>query len=135
MRPREWMRVVPGERRDRAGLVGRDLVDDAVERERLVAEQERAAGDRRDQRDLVAVGEHAVALGILLVDRVEEADGLVAEVERGPDVGDRRSVDLALATSPRARAGRRRGGRARSRPDRQEVAASRSGRRTGRGSP
>ena len=48
-----------GERRDRARLVVAHLVDDALERERLVAEQERAAGDGRDQRDLVAVGERA----------------------------------------------------------------------------
>jgi hypothetical protein len=84
-----------GERRDRAGLVGAHLVDDAVERERLLAEQERAARHGRDQRDLVAVGERAVARRVLLVDRVEEAVGLVAQVERGPDVGARRGVDVA----------------------------------------
>ena len=44
------------ERRDRAGLVRCDLVDDGFEPRGTVAEEERASGDRRDQRDLVPVG-------------------------------------------------------------------------------
>ena len=73
-----------------------NLVDDPVERERLVAEQERSAGDGRDQRDLVTVGERPVAGRVFLVDRVEQPVRLVAEAERGPDLGDGRGVDLAL---------------------------------------
>ena len=72
------------------------LVDDPVERERLVAEQERAARDGRDHRDLVAVGELPLARGVLLVDRVEKPVRLVAEPQGRPHVGDRRSLDLAL---------------------------------------
>ena len=64
----------------------------ALERERRVGEDERAAGDGRDQRHLVAVGEQRVPLGVLAVDRVDEPGGLVAEPERGPDVVDRRAV-------------------------------------------
>ena len=37
--------------------LGRDLVDDGVERDGLLGEDERAARDGRDQRDHVAVGE------------------------------------------------------------------------------
>ena len=45
---------------------------------------------------------------VLLVHRVEQPVGLVAEVERGPDVGDARPPRSRAATSPPARAGRRR---------------------------
>ena len=61
MRPRDWMRVVPVNVAIAPASLVAHLVDDAVERERLLAEQERAARDRRDQRDLVAVGERALA--------------------------------------------------------------------------
>jgi len=87
------------EGRDRAGLLVADLVDDAVEREWVVAEQERAAGDGRDQRDLVPVGERAVGCRVFLVHRVQQAGGLVAELERAPYIRDRRCVDLALGPS------------------------------------
>ena len=71
--------------------------DDLVERERLLGQDERAARDRRDQRDDVALGELVVARGVLAVDRVEQSLRLVAEIERRPDVGDvRDAVDLAL---------------------------------------
>jgi len=85
-----------GERRDRACLFVAHLVDDAVERERFVAEEERAAGDRRDQRHLVAVRQCAVGCRVLLVDRVQQPRRLVTELERAPHVRDRRRVDLAL---------------------------------------
>src|SRR3954462_10520540 len=62
-----------GERRDRAGLLARDLLDDGVERDRLLRQDERAAGDGRDERDDVAVGERRVLLGVLLVHGVEQA--------------------------------------------------------------
>ena len=85
------------ERRDRAGLVRCDLVDDGFEREGLVAEEERAAGDRRDQRDLVPVGQLVAALDVRLVHGVDEPARLVAEVERRPHVVDARDVfDVAL---------------------------------------
>ena len=43
---------------------------------------------------------------VLLVDRVEQALGLVAEVERGPHVGDARRLDLPLRPArPLAQAG------------------------------
>ena len=47
---------------------------------------------------------------VLLVDRVEQAARLVAEVERGPHVGDAWPPRSPAATSRRARAGRRTGG-------------------------
>ena len=72
----------------RAGALVGDLGDDGLERERLLGQPEGAAGDGRDQRDLVAVGELPLALGVLAVDGVEQARRLVAEPERGPHVGD-----------------------------------------------
>ena len=69
--------------------------DDGVERDGLLGEDERAARDRRDQRDHVAVGELVLGGRVLLVDRVEQARGLVAELELAPDVGDAVGVDLA----------------------------------------
>src|SRR5262249_44004580 len=95
-----------GERRDRAGLVVSHLVDDAVERKRLLAQQERAAGDGRDEGDLVTVGERGIARGVLLVDRVQQAVRLVTEAERVPDLADGGRVDLALRPArPLAQAG------------------------------
>src|SRR2546429_2806079 len=85
----------PDEGRDRSGLGTLDLRDHGVHVERLLAEPDRAARDRRDQRHLVAVAERPVAVGVLLVDGVEEAGRLVAEAEGGPDLGDRRRLDLA----------------------------------------
>src|SRR4051812_31727945 len=85
-----------GEGGDRARAGVSHLVDGPVERERLVAEEERATGDGRDQRDLVAVCKLPVAGGVLLVDRVEKPLRLVAEVEGGPDVGDGGGLDLTL---------------------------------------
>src|SRR5581483_2880369 len=86
----------PRERRDRAGLARCDLVDDAIERHVLVGEQERTARDRGDQRHGVAVREHGLLRGVLLVDGVEQSVGLVAELERLPHVCDRVGVDLLL---------------------------------------
>ena len=45
--------------------LGRDLGDDAVERDGLLGEDERAAGDRRDQRDDVAVRELVLGRRVL----------------------------------------------------------------------
>ncbi len=71
--------------------------DDRGEVERLGGDAEGAAGHRRDERDLVAVGERPVAVGVLLVHRVEQPRRLVAELKRGPNVSDARNpVDLAL---------------------------------------
>ena len=65
----------------------------AFERERLVAQPKgSAAGDRRDDGHLVAVGELAVRLRVFPVDGVEKTGRLVAEPERGPDVRD--SLDI-----------------------------------------
>src|SRR5581483_770490 len=85
-----------GERRDRAGLAARDFADDVVERDLRVRQQERAAGDGRDERNGVAVRERGVARRVLAVDGVQQPVGLVAEVELAPDVADRRSLDLLL---------------------------------------
>ena len=60
-RSRERLRVVPVNVAIAPARVVAHLVDGPVERERLVAEQERAARDGRDQRDLVAVGELPLA--------------------------------------------------------------------------
>ena len=48
------------------GLVRAHLVDDGVEGERLLAQPERAAADRRDQRHLVAVRELVLPLAYSL---------------------------------------------------------------------
>jgi len=56
----------------------------------------KAPPDGRDQRDLVAVPQLALAVGVLAVDRVEQTAGLLAQPERGPDVGDGRSLELSL---------------------------------------
>jgi len=77
-----------GERRDRAGRGRGDLLDDVGERQRLVRDAERTTRDRRDQRDLVAVLERAISLGVRPVDGVEQSLRLVSEAERGPDVSD-----------------------------------------------
>ena len=61
---------------------------DALDVERLRGEDEGAARYRRDDRDLVAVGERSVASDVLAVDRVEQPAGLVAEAEPSPHVGD-----------------------------------------------
>ena len=100
------------EDRGAARLLVRDLRDDRRYVERLLAEPERPAGDGRDQRHLVAVGELPVGRGVLAVHGVEQARRLVAELERCPDVRqpDRRRRGRA-PTSPRARAGRRRDAR------------------------
>ena len=74
------------------------LRDGRVERERLVRHDERAARDGRDQRDLVAVRELAVALGVLPVDRVEQAVRLLAEPECGPESA-RSATPLGAARS------------------------------------
>ena len=101
----------PGEGRDRTRVVGAHLVDDAVEGERFVAEQERATGDRRDQRHLVAVRERrARARRTRGSPRraVRPARRRGRARARRPRRSQRRS---RVATSPRARAGRRRGAR------------------------
>src|SRR5205823_3689424 len=80
------------ERRDGAGALVGDLLDDRLEREPLFGDAERAARDGRDQRHLVAVGELLLALGIPAVDRVEQPVRLVAEPERGPDLAHPRDA-------------------------------------------
>ena len=86
------------ERRDRARLVAGDFPHGCVDRERLAGQLEVSAGDGRDQRDLVAVGERGLGVRVALVDRVEQARRLVAELERRPDVGDAGAVgELELA--------------------------------------
>ena len=97
MRPRECTRVVPMNVATAPASSGRDLLDDGLERQRLLAQQEGAARDGRDQRHLVAVRELVVALDVRLVQRVQQSRRLVAEVERSPDVTDPRdAVDVAL---------------------------------------
>src|SRR6266511_1313915 len=88
------------ERGDRARPLIRHLGDHSVEVERRLGEEEGTAGHRRNQRDLVALGELSLARGVLTVDGIEQPGGLVAERERGPDVGDARAfgqVELALS--------------------------------------
>src|SRR5581483_4650613 len=46
--------------------------------------------------DLVAVGERRLAVGVALVDGVQEPFGLVPEAELRPDVRDPRGVQLAF---------------------------------------
>ena len=70
----------------------------------VVREQEVTAGDRRDQRDLVAVGEARVGSGIALVERIEQTRRLGSEVERRPDVRDRRAVGELEGATTGARA-------------------------------
>src|SRR6266851_1995263 len=87
-----------GERCDCAGLLRAHLVDDRIEGERFRGEPEGAARDGWDQGDFVAVGEWVISVGVLLVHRIEQAFGLVAELERGPDIADPiHSPHLALA--------------------------------------
>src|SRR5690349_20327623 len=57
----------PDERRDRPGFLSGDLGDDRVERQRLLAEEKVPTAHGRDQRDLVAVAQLAVAPRVLLV--------------------------------------------------------------------
>ena len=80
------------ERRDRAGRVVSYLGDGGVDRQGIGREPEVAAGDRRDDRDLVPGLERLGSLDVCPITRVEEPGGLGAEVERGPDVTDRRAV-------------------------------------------
>ena len=81
-----------------------DRAHRGVERERLVREQEVTTGDGRDQRDLVAVGEARVGSGIALVERIEQTRRLGSEVERRPDVRDRRAVGELEGATTGARA-------------------------------
>src|SRR5262249_23929238 len=84
------------ERRHRAGLARRGLLDDRLQRERLLAEQERPARDRRNERDLVTVRELVVAVDVPHVHGVEEAGRLRAQAERLPDGVDApHAVELA----------------------------------------
>src|SRR5207342_1347089 len=73
---------------DRPGPLVRHLREKGVERDRIVCETEAAAGHRRDERYLVAVGERTARIGVVPVDGVEEPLRLRAEAERRPDVGD-----------------------------------------------
>ena len=91
----------PDERRDRAGLLGRDLLDDHLHGQRLLAQHERAPGDRRNQRHLVAVAELAVARDVHLVHGIQQPRRLVAQPERGPDVRD--ALDAVELTRREAR--------------------------------
>ena len=68
MRPRDWTRVVPM---------------------KVAIPPARGSVTSR-------IGECGVAVGVALVHRVEHPLGLLAESERGPDVGDRRRVDRGL---------------------------------------
>ena len=86
------------ERGDGAGLLGRNLLDDRIEGEGLLGEDERPAGDRRNQRDDVAVGKSPVDRRVFLVDGVEQPLGLIAEVELAPHLAD--AVCLQLARRP-----------------------------------
>jgi len=85
------------ERRDRTCFGRCDLLDDGLERERRGGKEERAAADGRNQRDLVAVVELPLPVGVLAVDGVEQPRRLVAELEPRPDVADAGDpVQLAL---------------------------------------
>ena len=78
----------PEKRGDRSGAFVGDLVHDRVQRERLGRDPKRPARDGRDQRDLVTVREATAGAGVLAVDRVEQAFGLVTQPERRPNVRD-----------------------------------------------
>ena len=104
----------PGERRDRARLLRRDLRDRGVERQRRLADAERAARDRRDERDLVPVREFSVGRRVAAVDGVEESLRLVTEGELWPRRRRRaplRVVRLPVQRIRRARGVRRRASR------------------------
>ena len=72
--------------------------------DRPLDEPKRPARNRRDQRDLVSLGQGAPALGVFPVDRVEEAARLLIKPQSRPDILDRSplgQLDLTL-TSARA---------------------------------
>jgi hypothetical protein len=85
------------ERRDRTGALVLHLRDHGSQVERPAHEPERAAGDGRDDRDLVALHERRRTVRVLLVDRVEQAGRFLAEPELRPNVADRRRLELAFA--------------------------------------
>jgi methylmalonyl-CoA mutase, N-terminal domain len=91
------------ERCDCSGTVVRDLRDGRGQIERLLAEPDRSARHRRDQRDLVAVRQRSASLRVLLVDGVEQSERLFAELEGAPDVAGRRVVAELDAAPARAR--------------------------------
>ena len=99
MRPRDSTRVVPMKVAIAAGARVGDLADHGRRIDRLLGQPEGTAGDGRDQRDLVAVGERAVAAGVLLVDGVEKPCRLVAELESSP----RRRRPARRSSSSRSR--------------------------------
>ena len=55
--------------------------DDGGEVDRPVSEAKGAAGDRRDERDLVSVRQLAVPVDVGAVDRVDKPGRLVAELQ------------------------------------------------------
>ena len=58
----------------------------------MLPDAERTAGDGRNQRDLVSVGERLVALRVAPIDGVEQPLRLVPEIERRPHVAHARHV-------------------------------------------
>ena len=104
----------PGERRDGAGVGAGDVRDQAVEVDRLGAEQDERLGlaparDGWDQRDLVALLQRRRSLGVLLVDGVGQAGRLGADLERGEDVAGDRALRQLELSAPRSRAFPQRG--------------------------
>ena len=113
-RPREWARVVP------VNVAIAPASSDATSRTASSSEsgssesRNAPARDGRDQRDLVAVRERRCrARAYALVDREQQPRRLVAEFERGPDVGGgrppraARSRRVASRRSSRSPANRR----------------------------
>jgi hypothetical protein len=90
---------------DRARFVARYLAHSGLDGEGRVGQSEVAAGNGRDQRDLVALGELRLDVRVALVDRVEQAGGSspsssAARRRRRGAVGE---LELARAGAARSR--------------------------------
>jgi hypothetical protein len=79
------------------------LGHDRGEVDRMLGEAKGSAGDRRDERDFVPLGEATVALGVGPVDREDEPGRLLPELESGPDVPDAGPVAELELVLPGAR--------------------------------
>ena len=88
---------------DCAGALVLDLCHDRGEVDGILREAKRAARNRRYERDLVPLCQGLAALDVGAVDGEDEAGGLVAELERPPDVLDSGSVAEVDVAPPRSR--------------------------------
>ena len=100
-RPRECARVVPMNVAIAPAASSRTSRDRRIDRQRLGRKTEVAARDRRDHRHLVSGRERLGSLDVRAIARIEKAQGLVAQPERGPHVADSRAVLDLDVESPR----------------------------------